>query len=103
MAGNDSGHFIEVLLSGVELADQQFQLSEAIKQGRQVALLIAGDVAETLDQFLDLFAFSIPADSQTVPRLDLHLVQSVAFLEGLHSLVQVAELLPVMVLFMLQV
>ncbi len=39
--GDEAGDFLEIALAGVQVADDDFQLGEAVEQGRQASLLLA--------------------------------------------------------------
>ena len=78
--GYQAGDFLKVLLTGVEIADDDLQLREAVPQ-RAAAGAIFGQPAEAGDQILDGFAFAFAAQRHAVARPDGAGVQVVASLE----------------------
>ena len=101
--GDEAGDFLEVVLAGLQVADDDFELGQAVEQGRQPALLLGRQVAEALDQVLDQLALAVAAQGQAVARPDGAGVQVVAPLEVDDGLVQVLIRLAGFVLFRLHV
>src|SRR5204862_2767846 len=98
-----AGALVEVVLGGIELADKDLELTQAVQQRRQPPLLFAGHVAVALDQFVDLLALALTPNGEAVARKDEDLVQAVAALQGQDTLVVVGQGLPLLLLFELQV
>ncbi len=101
--GDEAGDFLKIVLSGLDVADDDFELGEAVEQGGQPPLLLGRDVAEALDEVLDDFALAVAAEGEAVARLDGAGVQVVPPLESGHGLVQLGVRLAGVVLFRLHV
>ena len=96
---DQTGNFLKVVLTGLQIADYDFQLREAVKQCRQAALLITRQLAEALDQILHGLAFAVAPQSQAIARPHRARVQVVPPLEVAHGLVKLLVGLSVFVLF----
>ncbi len=58
---HQSSNFLEVVLTGFEVADDDLELSEAVQQSGQTALLVGRQAAEAFDQVLHDLALAIAA------------------------------------------
>ena len=101
--GDEAGDLLEIVLSGLDVADDDFELGEAVEQGRQLALVFGRQIAEALDEVLDDLALGVAAKGEAVARPDGAGVQVVAPLESGHGLVQLRVRLAGVVLFRLHV
>ncbi len=59
--GDQAGHFLKIVLAGLQIADDDFELGQAVEQGRQAALLLDGQIAEALDEILYRVALAVAA------------------------------------------
>ena len=87
--GDEAGDLQEVVLTGFEVADDDFELSEAVEQGGQSALLIGRQIAEALDEILDDLALAVVAEGEAVARPHSTGMEIVSVLQSSHGLVQV--------------
>ncbi len=100
---DQAGDLLEVVLAGLQVADDDFELRQAVEQRGQAAPLLGGQVAEALHQVEDQFAFAVAAQRQAVARPDGAGVQVVAALEVRDGLVQVLAHLAEFVLLRLNI
>ena len=76
--GDETGDFLKVVLPRLDVADDDFELGEAVEQGRQPPPLLRRQVAEALHEVLDDFALAVAAEGEAVARPDGAGVQVVA-------------------------
>ena len=101
--GDETGDLQEIVLAGFDVADDDFELGEAVEQGGQSALLIGRQVAEALDEVLDDLALAVAAEGEAVARPHGAGVEVVSPLQPGHGLVQFRVRLAGVVLFRLHV
>jgi hypothetical protein len=100
---DESRHFLKIVLAGFEIADDDFELSQAVEQGRQSALLFDRQIAETLDEILHDFAFVVATQSHSVAGPHRAGVQIVTAFQVQDRFVQIRTGLTAIVLFRLQI
>ena len=101
--GDQTGHFLKIVLARFEIADDDFELGQAVEQRGQAALVLDRQIAEALDEVLHHFALAVAAQRQTIARPHGAGVQIVFPFELQDRLVQVRAGLAVIVLFRLQI
>ena len=101
--GDDAGHLLEVVLAGLQVANDDFQLRKAVEQGRQAALLLGRQIAEPLDEVEDLLALAVAPQRQSVAGSDGARVQIVPAFKIHHGFVQVQASLAIFVLLRLNI
>src|SRR5262249_53551990 len=79
------------------------ELTQAVEKRRQPLLLVVGNIAVALDQFVYLLALAVPPEREAIARADKDLVQAVAALQRQDALVDIGKPLPLLLLFELQV
>ena len=101
--GDETGDLLKVVLAGLDVADDDFKLGEAVEQGRQPPLLVGRQVAEALDKVLHDFAFAVAAKGKAVARPHGAGMEVVPVLEAGHRLVEIEVRLAHVVLLGLHV
>jgi hypothetical protein len=101
--GHGPSDFLKVVLAGLQIADDDLELGQAVEQGRQAALLFARQVAEALDQVLHHLALGITAERKAVARPHRAGVQVMATFEICDSVIEILKRLALLVLFRLKV
>jgi hypothetical protein len=91
---DEAGDLLEVGQAGLEVADDDLELGEAVPQGGQLAPGVLGDAPEARDQVADRLALALAAQGQPVARADGAGVQVVAALQLHDGLVEVLVGLP---------